>query len=353
MRWTASLSESAEVDRHWVGGKAAGLIRLHRLGCEVPAGFVVTTEAFRRFVAEHGLGAEIRRLVNGLGDPDLRRTTANRIREGFARGELPADVSSEIHRAILELFEGRPSAVAVRSTSVDEDGRYSFAGQLHTTLGALGARAVESAIVRCWASLFSPGAIEYIARFGCRVENVAMAVIVQRIVSASRAGVMMTVDPRTGDRSQLVIEASVGLGLPVVSGEVDPDRFCVDKVTMGIRSRTIGGKHFALELDHRLGKVVRRELPGASAGGACLDDDEVTSIAQLGLDVERALGTPQEIEWAWGRVGSDEGLFALQTRPVTLPAPSSRPRSETSIRTWLRAALSTDLPGGGSVGSVS
>jgi pyruvate,water dikinase len=307
---------------------------------------VVTTEAFSRFVTEHGLGAEIRRLVDGLGDPDLRRTIANRIRERFAGGELPAAVSSEIRRATRELFEGPPGAVAVRSTSVDEDGTYSFAGQLHTTLGALGARAVESSIVRSWASLFSPEAIEYTARFGCRLENVAMAVIVQRIVSASRAGVMMTVDPRTGDRSQLVIEASVGLGLPVVSGEVDPDRFCLDKVTMGIRSRTIGGKHFALELDD-LGKVVRRDLPGASAGGACLDDDELTSIAQLGLDVERALGIPQDIEWAWGRVGSDDGLFALQTRPVTLPAPSSRPRSETSIRTWFRAAPSTDRPGRG------
>src|SRR5207245_7322906 len=125
----------------------------------------------------------------------------------------------------------------------------SFAGQQDTYLWVSGASSLLAHVLKCWASLFTPQAISYRRRLGIPVDDVAMAVVVQRMVAAEAAGVMMTIDPVTGDRSQITIEGSFGLGLSVVGGEVTPDRYSVDKVNFEIRSRAVGDKPFAYGLD--------------------------------------------------------------------------------------------------------
>src|SRR5262249_36521192 len=160
-----------------------------------------------------------------------------------------------------------------------------------------GAGAVLQYVVRCWASLFTPQAITYRRRLGIPTDQVAMAVLIQRMVAAEAAGVMLTIDPVTGDRSQITIEGAHGLGPPVVGGELTPDRYAVDKVTMEIRSRTIVRKPFAERLDHATGTVARLDLSEAEGAAPSLEDDEVLLLARVGREVERAHGSPVDVEW--------------------------------------------------------
>jgi pyruvate,water dikinase len=294
-----------------VGGKALGLGRLLEHLPDVPAGFVVTTDAYRDWVAARGLVGELERLLDEPEDVASRRIGAL-----FANERLSDELAAEIAAAYAEL-EGAP--VAVRSSATAEDlADASFAGQQETYLGVTGVESVTRHVVRCWASLFTPHAITYRRRLGVPPEQVAMAVLVQRMVAAEVAGVMLTIDPVNGDRSQITIEAALGLGLPVVGGEVTPDRFNVDKVTLEIRSRTIHVQPFADRLEPS-GGVRRDQLPEAEGGVPALSDEEVLRLAGIGKRVERALGGPVDIEWAIGP-GPDgpRHVYLLQARPETV-----------------------------------
>jgi rifampicin phosphotransferase len=278
-----------------VGGKAVGLGHLVRQGHRVPPGFAVSTAAYR---------------------------------EALAAGGRPVRVSdrlaAEITAAYRRLGGDTRVAVAVRSSATAEA---SFAGQQDTYLWVRGAGQVVEHVTRCWASLFTDRAVAYWARLGIGDDEIAMGVVVQAMVPAEAAGVLLTLDPLTGDRSQVTIEAAYGLGTAVVEGEVTPDRFAVDKVTLELRSRSVGEKAVAYRFDPAAGRVARVEVPGADRARPCLDDAEVAALAALGKRVEQALGVPQDIEWAVGPgPGTVAGreLWLLQARPETVW--SRRPR---------------------------
>ena len=280
-----------------VGGKALGLGHLVRQGHRVPPGFAVTTAAHREAMAAGG-----------------RPVT---VGEGLA-----AEIAAAYRR--LGGDDGVP--VAVRSSATAEDtAEASFAGEHDTYLWVRGAEAVVEHVGRCWASLFTPRAVAYRARLGIADDEVAMGVVVQAMVPAEAAGVLLTLDPLTGDRSQVTIEAAYGLGVAVVEGEVTPDRFAVDKVTMELRSRSVGEKAVAYRFDPAAGRVARVEVPEELRARPCLKDAEVIELAGLGKRVEQALGVPQDVEWAAcpGAAGGRE-LWLLQARPETVW--SRRPR---------------------------
>jgi phosphoenolpyruvate synthase/pyruvate phosphate dikinase len=283
-----------------VGGKALGLGHLVRQGHRVPPGFAVTTAAYTEALAAAGRPVTV-------GD------------------RLAAEIAAAYRR--LGGDDGVP--VAVRSSATAEDtAEASFAGQQDTYLWVRGAEAVVDHVTRCWASLFTSRAVAYRAQLGIGDDEIAMGVVVQAMVPAEAAGVLLTLDPLTGDHSQVTIEAAYGLGTAVVEGEVTPDRFAVDKVTMELRSRSVGEKAFAYRFDPAAGRVVRVEVPEALRARPCLDDAEVIELAGLGKRVERALGVPQDVEWAVGppapgTVGGRE-LWLLQARPETVW--SRRPR---------------------------
>ena len=287
VRWFADLGLG---DVGLVGGKCANLGELMRAGFRVPPGFALTTAAYERF---------------------------------SAAGDMPDDVLAELQAAYAALCgDEQDAAVAVRSSAVGEDSaEASYAGQQETYLGQRGSSSVAQAVVRCWASLHSPEASAYRARLGGREQQPTMAVAVQRMVDARVAGVLFTLSPATGDRSLIVINASWGLGVGVVGGEVTPDEYWIDKVQLAIRRTTIVDKPVEYQPDLARGGTQQVAVAGQLRTVPCLSEEEVLELARLGKLVERHYGQPQDIEWAIARdagAGGPEDVLLLQSRPETV-----------------------------------
>lgn len=316
MRLVTWFNEVSRDDVAIAGGKGANLGEMTRAGLPVPPGFIVTSEAYSRFLSEAAIQTEIERClaqVNAADTGGLQRI-ADDIRRQISSATVPAEVASQVVRVYSELNVG---PVAVRSSATAEDlAEASFAGQQSSFLNVSG-DAVTNAIQSCWASLFEPQAIAYRERRGFRHMDVGIAVVVQQMVQSRRSGVMFTVHPVTGDRDRIVIEAAYGLGEAVVSGMVTPDFYAVDKASLRIEERTT--YHQERELVRNASAVVGEEANAwitVAPERACqqkLSDDEIAAVAELGRRVEEHYGTPQDIEWA------EEGgtLFVVQSRPVT------------------------------------
>ena len=303
-------------DHALVGGKASGLAALIQNGFQVPPGFALTTRAYREFVEHNALADDIDRLIADCQTFEDRQHAADEIRQLFESSKLPAEVED----AVLDACGADAEPLAVRSSATAEDTRgASFAGQQETFLWIVGGPAVLQHVLRCWASLFSPQVIAYRGRLQTSPGDLAMAVVVQNMVVADAAGVMMTLDPLTGDRSTITIEAAYGLGAAVVNGEVTPDRFCVDKAQLSIATCASGDKAVAYRFDAGAQAVAPVPVERSLRTRACLADKEVIELARLGRRIEAVMGRPQDIEWAIGQgPGGPRDLFLLQARPETI-----------------------------------
>jgi pyruvate,water dikinase len=304
-----------------VGGKARGLYELKVLDLAVPDGFVITTTAYRGAVASAGLDTRLGEILSATGSPAADRLASQRIASLFDGLTPPDEVSTAIRSALLQLGDG---PVAVRSSAVAEDrADASFAGQQETELWVSGNAAVERSIIRCWASLFTPQAIGYRARVSVAPEDVTIAVVVQRMVPAVAAGVAMTLEPVTGDRSQLYIEAALGLGEGVVKGDVETDRFWIDKATGEIGRREVAIQSRAHRFDPVTSAVRLVDLAAGEGDGSSISDAVARQIGELGMRVEDAAGRPMDIEWA---LDADGQVHLVQGRPETVwsnrPAPA-------------------------------
>jgi phosphoenolpyruvate synthase/pyruvate phosphate dikinase len=303
-----------------VGGKALGLGRLTALQLPVPPGFAVTIDAYRAHVATDGLLDRVAAEIAGAATLEARVAASQAVERLFLAAAMASELEEEIRAAYAELGEADGVPVAVRSSADAEDtADASFAGQQESYLWVRGADAVVEHVARCWASLFTPQAIAYRADRSIATGDVAMGVVVQEMVPASVAGVMMTLDPLSGDPSQITIEACFGLGLALVGGEVTPDRYAVDKIALSVRDRIACTKHLAYVFDEAAGAVVEVEVEADRRAALCLADAELVRLAELGRRLERALGAPQDVEWALGPGEPGErDVFLLQTRPETV-----------------------------------
>jgi pyruvate,water dikinase len=252
---------------------------------------------------------------------------------GFA-ASTAADLEqiADAYRAL-----GEP-AVAVRSSAIGEDSEEAtFAGQQETYLWVRGADEVTEAVRNCWASLYSPEAVSYRAEMAAEHEKPAMGVTVQLMVDAAVSGVMFTCNPLNGDPSTVAVNASWGLGLAVVGGEVTPDEYRVSKVTRDVLSKSIGPKEIEYVPDPSGSGAARREVEPERQSAACLGDRELARLVDVARQVEEHFGGHQDIEWAVAREREGLGdLFMLQARPVTVkPADqeASSPRSAMD-RVW-------------------
>ncbi len=303
-----------------VGGKGAHLGELSRIeGIRVPAGFCVTTDAFKRIMAEApSIDERLDRL--SLLDPDdgeAIRTLSTEIRRTLEGVAIPDDLATAITGSLARL--GEHDAYAVRSSATAEDlPTASFAGQQDTFLNIVGSPAIFGHISRCWASLFTERAVTYRLRNGFDHRRVYMAVVVQQMVFPQAAGVLFTADPVTSNRKVASVEASFGLGEALVSGLVNPDAY---KVRDGeVISKTVATKQLAIE-PSPVGGTQEVAIEPARQVQPALTDWQVVRLAQLGRRIEAHFGQPQDIEWC---LFGDE-FQMVQSRPITtlFPIPAA------------------------------
>ena len=334
--YTLRFDEIGKGDHGRVGGKCASLGEMTQAGVAVPPGFAVTTDAYQAMLDHHGLKAEIERHLAGADPDNLDQIdrAAQAIRIRIRSHHLPEAVEAAIRAAYAGMcaeagIDDMP--VAVRSSATAEDlPDASFAGQQDTYLWVKGADAVVGKVRDCWASLYTTRAVAYREKNAIPQVDVLMSVAVQKMVNAKAAGVAMSLDPNTGDRTKIVIDASWGLGEMVVSGVVTPDNFRVEKVLEEILDRKISDKHVELVGDPELGEAVERDVDDARRKIACLTDDEVLAVARLAKRLERQNKCPQDVEWAIDAdLPAGENLLALQSRPETIwsQKPKEKPKS--------------------------
>ncbi|HEY9855913.1 MAG TPA: phosphoenolpyruvate synthase, partial [Stenomitos sp.] len=308
------FKDLAKDDAAIAGGKGANLGELVRAGLPVPAGFVVTADAYRRALEQTEASAELRNL---LADLDVQDTTqlnlaAERAQKRVLEVELPEDLRQSILEAYHTLSEGGATFVAVRSSATMEDSaKASFAGMNRSFLNVYGDDDLLQRIREVWASLYGARAVYYRAEQGMSGDP-AIAVVVQRMVDAEKSGVLFTVNPTTERVNEIALDAAFGLGEVVVGGEVTPDHLVVDKVTGKVLEREIGFKDFKL-VRGELGESQRIPLSDEEAQQPVLTRDEINGLVQLAVRVEDHYGTPQDLEWAI------EGgtVHLVQSRPIT------------------------------------
>ena len=321
------FEQATTADEPRLGGKCASLARLIHAGAPVPPGFAVTTDAYQVMLDSHGLCERVAAILAALPPDDVaaQSQAAQNIHIAFATTALPdavhAAIAAQYQALCVQEGADNDLPVAVRSSATAEDlPDASFAGQQDTYLWVVGTDAVLERVRDCWASLFTARAIGYRDDRKIAHMDVLMSVAVQKMVDAQVAGVALTVDPLNGDRAKMVIDASWGLGESVVSGEVTPDHFAVDKVMLTVVQRTISIKQHEIVADPAARCTSHREVPPERQSISCLNDHQITAIARMAKQMERQFGGAQDIEWAIEPVsGQPDGrLMLLQCRPETV-----------------------------------
>ena len=296
-----------------VGGKGANLGEMARAGFPVPPGFCLTTAAFRHFMDAAGSADELFTALAAVGaeDIDAARHIGEQVRQRLDALPVPADVAQATVAAWEEA--GSHHAYAVRSSATAEDlPDASFAGQQDTFLNVRGAEALLEAVRCCWISLFTDRAILYRARNGFSHRDVALSVVIQRMVLPEVSGIMFTADPVTGSRQIITIDASYGLGEALVAGLVTPDLYKVDKGSLQIIDVEIADKQVAIRPLPE-GGTAQETLSGEERTARVLADAQAILLAEIGRRIETHYGQPQDIEWAI----ENGRIYILQSRPIT------------------------------------
>ena len=321
-----------------VGGKSAHLGDLTQAGFPVPPGFAVTADAFDAVVQQH-----VDELLAGLDPDDVAalEQKAEHVRAVVESLEVPEEIARDVaegYRRLGDELELSDPPVAVRSSAVAEDAAdASFAGMQSTYLWLRGTDDVLAGVRRCWASYFNAEALAYRAQHGGAA---GMSVAVQYMVDARVAGVMFTINPVTGDPSSIAIDASYGLGVTVVGGDVTPDSYLFSKVTRQLVRSEVGAKEIECVAAPDGGGTVLREVDEERRARLCLEPDEVARLAELGRSVERHYGRAQDLEWAIDRRLGE--IFLLQARPETV---WSQKRKVAAAESALAAVVATFMGG--------
>lgn len=310
------FNEVGKGDIALVGGKGANLGEMTNAGIPVPPGFIVTAAAYYDFIEKYGLAEKIKALLKPLNVHDSKQLQeiAAKIQKLITDAKMPAETAKQIKQAYREMGERH---VAVRSSATAEDlPEASFAGQQATFLNVLGGTRVVTAVQGCWASLFGARAIFYRQEQGFDHFKVGIAVPVQRMVQSVTSGVMFTVEPSTSNKDTITIEAVLGLGEMIVSGDVTPDHYTVSKKTMKILNKEIKPQEWKLIKKAGItGKEdnIKIALTAEEQARQKITDADIIFLAKIGKRLEDHYKFPQDIEWA----KEDGEIYIVQTRPVT------------------------------------
>ncbi len=307
------LEEIRKEDIISVGGKGASLGEMASIGLPVPGAFVITAQAFRRFLVETGLEQKLYASFEKLDveNNDALEKAAETAKGLVLKAKIPPAIRDDIKKAYKRMNSGN-LVVAVRSSATAEDlPDASFAGQQETYLNIQGEAALLLAVQKCWASLYGARAIYYRAKQGFDDNTVNIAVVVQQLVNSEKAGVMFTSHPITGEPST-IIEGSWGLGEAVVSGSVSPDKYVFDQRSEKVTERVISTKKIEILADGSNGtKTV--EVSAKRQEQQVLSDEEVAKLAMYGKIAENHYGIPQDVEWSI----VNTTFYILQSRPIT------------------------------------
>lgn len=304
------LKDLSLQDRPRAGGKGASLGELISLGLNVPPGFVILASAFNNFCRSSILGQDIKSLMSQVKASDMNSIDqASRIIKSSIAGiKIPAEIESEI-LAAYEKFGTSP--VAVRSSATAEDSESaSWAGELSTFLNIDREHLVES-VRKCWASLFTQRAIFYRLEKSLSNEEISVAVVVQKMIPAEVSGVVFTVHPVTKDKNQMIIEAGWGLGEAIVSGQITPDNYVVDKAQGSILEKTVARQTEMIKAD-KVG-IAKITVSEADQEKVKLDEEKILELARICQKIEKHFGSPCDIEWAM----AGGQVYILQSRPIT------------------------------------
>ena len=308
-----------------VGGKGANLGEMTQKGVDVPPGFCVTADAYKDFIKLSKLEKDIKGKIEGLDveNSDELQIKAAAIRDLINNSEMPYEIKNEIESAYEEFSDKvklLDPQVAIRSSATAEDlPEASFAGQQDTYLHISGIEEVLNHARKCWASLWTARAIYYRTEQGFDHFDVALSVVVQKMVNSEKSGVMFTANPVNNNKDEIIINASWGLGEAVVSGSVTPDEYIINKDKKSIAEKYIAEKKLMIvKKKDDVGTIdvdVEEYLGYERVNEQCLKDEEIMKLADYGLKIENLYGSHQDIEWAFDE--DTKKLYILQSRPIT------------------------------------
>jgi pyruvate,water dikinase len=310
------FNEVTKKDIPLVGGKGANLGEMTNAGIPVPPGFIVTASAYYDFIEKANLHDKIKSLLDPVDIQNSKQLqeVALKVQKLVTDAQMPKETAKAIEKAYGKMGKG---LVAVRSSATAEDlPEASFAGQQATFLNIQGEKDVVNAVQNCWASLFEARAIFYRKEQGFDHFKLGIAVPVQRMVQSESSGVMFTIEPNTSDTSQITIEAVLGLGEMIVSGDVTPDHYIVRKSDMAIITKQIKKQEWKLVKKagaHGKDENIKVNLTQEEQAKQKITDDDILFLAKIGKTLEGHYDHPQDVEWA----KEDSKIYIVQTRPVT------------------------------------
>jgi len=315
-KWIFWFEELGTGDNDRVGKKCANLGEMTRLGLRIPPGFAISIDGYEQFMAETGAGEEIRRYVrenrNHLKEVKNQIIASQAIRNIIESKEMPPDMREELFRyydQLKERAEVRELSVAVRSS-----GAVSMPGQMESYLNVRWKESVLQKVIQVWGSAFTTRAIAFRLEKGMAMEKAPIGIAVLKMVEAKSAGVVLTVLPTIGDLSKVIVEGNWGLGESVVSGEVNPDQFIVDKSDGTVESTVNRKTKMVVYHD---GGTVTAQIPAEIQEKPCVDPEELKEIVRIAKQVEDHFQTPQDMEWVLDRFQSiPDSLYWVQARPA-------------------------------------
>lgn len=308
------LSTLSQADAVTVGAKAAALGELVRKGFNIPNGLVLTTAAYPEFIAPLGEKIRARLTDDVIMDPAEIEAAATEIRAEIQAQPFPPSLRAALETALENFNTDERASVIARTSTASDDLATSFgSGVARAYLGLVGAAEVERAAAKCWAALWNSRSMYYRHRKKIVQTSVSLAVLVQPMVHAERAGVMFTQNPMDSSHAEMQINSIWGLGAPLTNARFRPDQFLIAKGSGEIRERTIEEQVVKLVVGQD-GHTEERAVPAADVHAPSLSDEHIRELAVLGKRIEEFFGAPQDIEWAI----ADERIYILQARALAI-----------------------------------
>jgi pyruvate,water dikinase len=319
-KWLYWFEELGSEYNEVVGKKCANIGEMTKLGMQVPPGFAVSVDGWKLFMEQTGAGEELRRYVDreftNPKDISQQAAAGKAIRRIIETRSMPARMMDEVLANYEKLC--RRTGVENLPVAVRSSGAVSMPGQMETYLNIRGGREAAAHIIKVWASAFTTRAISFRVETGMDIAEAPIGVAVLKMVKPKSAGVALTVLPNAGDATKAVVEGNWGLGESVVSGQITPDSFVVDKETKEVHEEINRKTKMVVYQDHGAGMT---DVPPHMQNKSCLTREELLEIVRVACRVEEHFGVPQDMEWVIDdALPFPDNLYWGQTRPAKFAA---------------------------------